>query len=117
MRLPNFFIAGAPKAGTTSLWTYLDQHPQIFMCPLKEPSYFASELRPENFSDEMRPRIEREMRVLERYLRGDLRTKRFGGLVSRWEEYLSLYRNAGEESAIGEATAKARKIARASCRT
>lgn len=105
MRLPNFFIVGAPKAGTTSLWTYLDQHPQIFMCPLKEPSYFASELRPENFTDEMRPRIEREMRVLERYLQGDLRTKRFGGLVSRWEEYLSLYRNAGVERAIGEATA------------
>jgi hypothetical protein len=105
MRLPNFFIVGAPKAGTTSLWTYLDQHPQIFMCPLKEPSYFASELRPENFTDEMRPRIEREMRALERYLQGDLRTKRFGGLVSRWEEYLSLYRNAGDERAIGEATA------------
>jgi len=105
LTLPNFFIVGAPKAGTTSLWTCLDQHPQIFMCPLKEPSYFASELRPENFTDEMRPRIDREMRALQRYLHGDLRTKRFGGLVSNWEEYLSLYRNAGDERAIGEATA------------
>jgi hypothetical protein len=103
--VPNFFIVGAPKAGTTALWSYLDQHPQIFMCPLKEPNYFASELRPENFTDEMRPRIEREMRGLERYLQGDLRTKRFGGLISSWEEYLSLYRNAGAQRAIGEATA------------
>jgi len=105
MKLPNFFIVGAPKAGTTSLWTYLDQHPQVFMCPLKEPSYFASELRPENFTAELRPRIDREMRALQRYLQGDLRTKRFGGLVSSFEDYLSLYRNAGNELAIGEATA------------
>jgi len=26
---PTFFIAGAPKAGTTSLYHYLDQHPQV----------------------------------------------------------------------------------------
>ncbi|MFO7901840.1 MAG: sulfotransferase [Pirellulaceae bacterium] len=41
--LPNFFIAGAPKAGTTSLWRYLNQHPQIYMCEPKEPRYFAFE--------------------------------------------------------------------------
>jgi hypothetical protein len=105
VKLPNFFVVGAPKAGSTALWSYLDQHPQVFMCPLKEPSYFASELRPENFTDEMRPRIERELRALQRYLRGDLRTKRFGGLVANWEDYLSLYRNAGDALAVGEATA------------
>lgn len=30
-RLPNFFLVGAAKAGTSSLHAYLDQHPQIFM--------------------------------------------------------------------------------------
>lgn len=39
--LPNFFIVGAPKAGTTSLYYYLDEHPEIFMCPIKEPNYFS----------------------------------------------------------------------------
>ena len=29
------------KSGTTSLWNYLGQHPDIFMCPVKEPRYFA----------------------------------------------------------------------------
>jgi hypothetical protein len=52
------------------------------MSPLKEPNYFASELRPEHFSDEDRPRVMREMRELQAYLRGDMREKRFGGLVA-----------------------------------
>jgi len=42
--VPNFFIVGAPKCGTTSLARYLAEHPSIFMCDLKEPSYFAREL-------------------------------------------------------------------------
>ena len=49
--LPNFFIVGAGKAGTTSLYSYLRQHPQIYMSPVKEPCYFASEIRPEMLSD------------------------------------------------------------------
>jgi hypothetical protein len=39
--LPNFFIIGAAKAGTTSLHHYLDQHPQVQMSAIKEPNYFA----------------------------------------------------------------------------
>lgn len=41
---PNFFIVGAAKAGTTSLWQYLRQHPDIFMpadIGWKEPSYYC----------------------------------------------------------------------------
>jgi hypothetical protein len=41
---PNFFIVGAPKAGTTSMHDYLGQHPQIFMSQAKAPGYFATEL-------------------------------------------------------------------------
>ena len=40
---PNLFIIGAMKAGTTSLHSYLDSHPQIFMCKPKEPKYFSRE--------------------------------------------------------------------------
>jgi hypothetical protein len=40
MTLPNFFIVGAAKSGTTSLYQYLKQHPQIFMSEVKEPCYF-----------------------------------------------------------------------------
>jgi len=38
---PNFFIVGAPKAGTTALYHYLKQHPQIFMSPIKETYFFS----------------------------------------------------------------------------
>jgi len=41
---PNLFIAGAPKAGTTSLHQYLDQFPDIYMSPVKEPNFFSREL-------------------------------------------------------------------------
>lgn len=41
--LPNFFIVGAPKSGTTSLYHYLDHHPEVFMSPVKEPNYFSYE--------------------------------------------------------------------------
>lgn len=44
--LPTFFIIGAPKAGTTSLHHYLEQHPQIQMSAFKEPSFFAPALDP-----------------------------------------------------------------------
>jgi len=43
VNLPNFLVIGAPKAGTTSLYNYLKQHPQVYMSPAKEPKFFAFE--------------------------------------------------------------------------
>lgn len=42
MTLPNFLIIGAAKSGTTSLYRYLEQHPEIYV-NAKEPSFFALE--------------------------------------------------------------------------
>ena len=42
--VPNFFLAGAPKCGTTSLSEYLRAHPNVFMCCPKEPFYFDDDL-------------------------------------------------------------------------
>lgn len=39
--MPNFLIVGAEKGGTTSLYAYLNQHPDIYMSPVKEPRYFS----------------------------------------------------------------------------
>lgn len=38
---PNFLIVGAARAGTTSLYYWLKQHPEVFMPEIKEPSYFV----------------------------------------------------------------------------
>ncbi len=41
---PDFFIAGALKCGTTSLFNYLRAHPAVFMPANKEPNYFCGDL-------------------------------------------------------------------------
>jgi len=45
MKKPNFFIIGAPKCGTTSLYVWLSQHPNVYMPKIKEPHFFSSDLR------------------------------------------------------------------------
>jgi len=43
LRFPTFVVIGAAKSGSTSLYYYLKQHPQIFMSPVKEPRFVALE--------------------------------------------------------------------------
>lgn len=74
------------------------------MCPVKETHYFADEFRLEKFSEDVRPKLLREMRDLQDYLRGDMHEKRFGALVSSWPDYVRLFHNAAAQIAIGEAT-------------
>ncbi len=74
-RWPNLFIVGAPKGGTTTLWRYLDQHPDVFMSPEKEPNFFLDPTPPVQGAD--RGRISRPLRRRERTRRGSAR--RAGG--------------------------------------
>ncbi len=41
--IPNFFVIGVVKGGTTSLYHYLDQHHQIYLPPIKETNHFAQQ--------------------------------------------------------------------------
>jgi hypothetical protein len=59
MNKPNTFIVGAPKCGTTALYTYLAEHPHIFMSPIKEPDFFAQDFLGE----------QRRVRTLPEYLK------------------------------------------------
>lgn len=49
MKRPNFFIVGAPKCGTTSLYSYLRSHPSVFLSEHKEPNFFC-----DDYADEIR---------------------------------------------------------------
>ena len=91
--LPNFFVVGTGKAGTTSLYHYLRQHPQIYMSPIKEPCYFASEIRPGNLDAAHRRHIRRQSEKL---------AKPYGWLVSEWDDYVALFNSVKKETAIGE---------------
>jgi hypothetical protein len=46
-RIPDFFIVGQAKSGTTALYEMLRRHPQIYMPELKEPHFFTRESSPE----------------------------------------------------------------------
>ena len=100
--VPNFFLVGAPKAGTTSLYRYLDQHPAVYMSPIKEPCFFAPEVV--DFSPRTREYFEAHESEVRAYLEGPMRTKG-RGIVLQWDEYLELFRHVGHETAVGEASA------------
>ncbi len=77
MPVPNFFIVGAPKCGTTSLYETLRVHPQVFMPEVvKEPHYFGR----------------------------DLTTYKPHWRVHDLDTYISLFDEAGSARAIGEAS-------------
>jgi hypothetical protein len=79
-RVPDFFIVGQPKSGTTALYQMLRHHPQIYMPELKEPWYFASDMLP-RFQP---PRSAPPLRTL--------------------DEYRALFADAGPEQRVGEAS-------------
>ncbi len=43
MALPDFFLAGAPKAGTTALHAALTRHPELYLSAVKEPKFFLTD--------------------------------------------------------------------------
>ncbi|MFI5136136.1 MAG: sulfotransferase, partial [Chitinophagales bacterium] len=78
IRKPDFFIVGAPKSGTTSLYFYLKSHPEIFLPRRKELLYFCDDL---HF---MYP-ILNEQQFLDYYV--DVKSERAVGEVSVWNLY------------------------------
>ncbi len=50
--VPNFFIVGAAKAGTTSLYEYLSQHSDVYFSSIKEPHYFDTDTIDHDFDYE-----------------------------------------------------------------
>ena len=44
-RIANFIIGGTEKAGTTSVFTYLSQHPEVNVSSAKETNFFRSDVR------------------------------------------------------------------------
>ena len=51
MKKPNFFIIGAPKCGTTSMASWLSEHPSIYMSPVKEPHHYSGDFNYGDYRD------------------------------------------------------------------
>jgi len=79
-RVPDFFIVGHFKCGTTALYRMLRRHPQICMPDVKESWFFSPELR------------------------SPFRQPGTGTLPDTLEDYLSLFDDARPEQRLGEAT-------------
>lgn len=75
-RFPDFIIIGAGKCGTTSLHDYINQHPQVYLCPKKETFFFTDQQAREK--------------------------NRKWGSVTTLEDYLALFDNAPESCILGE---------------
>jgi len=84
---PTFLIIGAAKAGTTSLYHYLRQHPSIFMPAVKEPRFFA-------YLDDP-PTMEGP---------GDAESNEAAGAVYTPDAYRALFADAEDGQAVGEAS-------------
>ncbi|MBZ8179763.1 sulfotransferase domain-containing protein [Oscillatoria salina] len=74
MNKPDFFLVGAAKCGTTSMYKYLRQHPEIFMPQDKEPHFFGCDLNYSSLS------------------------------IKNEQEYLALFSEAKNGQRIGEAS-------------
>jgi Sulfotransferase family len=78
-RVPDFFIVGHPKSGTTALFRMLSRHPQLFM-PMKEPRFLAPARR------------------------SGLQRFGPGRIPQTVEEYTSLFAGARPSQLVGEAS-------------
>ena len=58
MALPDFLVAGVPKAGTTALHAALSRHPGLYLSQIKEPKFFLTD-GPPRLAD--RPWVERAL--------------------------------------------------------
>lgn len=83
-RWPNFFIVGAPRAATTSLYYYLREVPGVYLPPVKDLDYFA---------------VTRRSRTDPRHAEPHLVPFRDK------DRYLELFRGAGDAGAVGEVSA------------
>lgn len=83
MNLPNFLIIGAAKSGTSALYRYLGQHPQIYMSARKEPHFFSFNSRT-------------------KFTQGPGDTIPLA--ITEFSEYCSLFEGVTDETVIGEAS-------------
>lgn len=98
---PNIFLVGAPKSGTTSIYNYLNEHPEIYMSPIKEPHYFSKDIRRKHFSKDYNQRNKLD---LNQYFSNNKMPKIQIAFIEDFHQYTQLYRDLRGEKYYGEAS-------------
>lgn len=83
--LPNFMVIGAGKSGTTSVYEYLKQHPEVFMSEVKETNFFALEGKEVKAQDDSKEQ-----------------TEHYPWAINNRQAYDQLFEGVTNEKAIGE---------------
>lgn len=79
MKRPTFLIVGVQKAGTTSVYNYLQQHPQVYMSPIKETNFLEKDWE----------------------LAAETGQRNKNG-INTFADYCQLFENVQDEIAVGE---------------
>lgn len=83
MTLPNFLVVGGARSGSSAICTFLGRHPEVFVTPVKEPSFYVFKDNPPKFTG---PGDEYLMRMV----------------CTTQSDYEALFASAGAAKAIGE---------------
>ncbi len=82
----DFFIIGAARSGTTTLWHWLREHPQVFLPSTKEPHFFCfKDGTPPTCGDELDPHYRKL-------------------IVTDYQDYLKLFEHCAQDQLRGEAS-------------
>lgn len=97
-RVPNLFIVGAAKSGTTTLFRHLSAHPDIYMTEKKEPNFFATDIDHETFCVHGGKQRSSYSEYIDNNLDPDEKRE--------WDAYLGLFEMAGDEKVVGEGSVR-----------
>ncbi|MBN2615540.1 MAG: sulfotransferase [Bacteroidales bacterium] len=98
---PNLFVVGAAKSGTSTLHSVLNSHPAIYMSPIKEPHFFAKEIRPDEFSLRFKRANKFDAGV---YFSQNPLQPLHAAFIQNRENYFKLFREASVQKYWGEAS-------------
>jgi hypothetical protein len=94
----NFFLVGAPKAGTTSIERLLRGLPDVFLSPIKEPCHFCPDV-----AEQLAPAFRRKQHVdVAAYLASPARPPVGLAWVASPGDYARLYEGADGRKVVGE---------------
>ena len=98
--LPNFFVVGVVKGGTTSFYHYLKQHPEVYLPPIKEVNFFSrKDINPQEFM----PAYAHDVDVdLASYFANGMKETIHIAHVTKEQHYKRLFSQVDGERAIGE---------------